>query len=47
MNTLFLVSAAVAAVGGVCALLLVRTRDFVAAHAPETPVRATEPVETA
>ena len=37
MNTLFVVSAAVAVVGGVCALLLVRSRDFVAAQAPAAP----------
>ncbi|MGZ8179643.1 MFS transporter [Williamsia sp. SKLECPSW1] len=38
MNTLFVVSAAVAVAGAVCALLLIRTRDFVTHGA--TPVRS-------
>ena len=47
MNTLFVVSAAVAAVGGVCALLLVRSRDFVVAQAPDARTEASDdPVAT-
>lgn len=48
MNTLFVVSAAVAVVGGVCALLLVRSRDFVAAHTPvDERESTTDPVASA
>ena len=47
MNTLFVVSAAVAAVGGVCALLLVRSRDFVVAQAPDARTEVSDdPVAT-
>ncbi|MEH3155084.1 MAG: MFS transporter [Gordonia paraffinivorans] len=42
MDTLFVVSAAVAVVGGVCALLLVRGRDFVVAQAPDGRTEASD-----
>jgi hypothetical protein len=38
LNILLIVSAALALVGAVCAVTLIRSRDFVASHAPPTPV---------
>lgn len=37
MNLLFITSGVVAVVGGVCALLLIRRRDFIAVHAASEP----------
>jgi EmrB/QacA subfamily drug resistance transporter len=48
MNDLFYVSAALALVGAVCSTLLIRSRDFVATHAPPPePQRTPEDLATA
>jgi EmrB/QacA subfamily drug resistance transporter len=43
LNDLLIVSGALALVGAVCAVLLIRSRDFVASHAPP-PTAAVDPV---
>jgi EmrB/QacA subfamily drug resistance transporter len=43
LNDLLIVSGALALVGAVCAVLLIRSRDFVASHAPP-PAAAVDPV---